>query len=174
TRSSSPPCGRAPRARLDVAPQGLPAGIGLWSNGAPPRSEYRRRWVALDPLGLPTGRFLQSPRLSNATPLLAPLSGLPHSGRGSCCLTWNVHQQAGLVPCGVQTGPGLPKCEAPLHALGAAPVDGRMDELQQTEKHIVAAYERIQRLRHLIAHFRKHRRTAPLVEPAEELLALMQ
>ena len=53
-------------------------------------------------------------------------------------------------------------------------VNGRMNELQLTEKHIVSAYERIQRQRQLIAHLRKHRRTAPLIEPAMELLGLMQ
>ena len=49
-----------------------------------------------------------------------------------------------------------------------------MDRLQWTENHIVSAYERIQRQRQLIAHLRKHQRTAPLVHPAEELVGLMQ
>jgi len=49
-----------------------------------------------------------------------------------------------------------------------------MNKLQQTEKHIVSAYERIRRQRELIRRLGRHGRNAPLIRPAEELLGLMQ
>jgi len=49
-----------------------------------------------------------------------------------------------------------------------------MNELQQTEKHIVSAYERIQKQRELIRRLGRHHRNAPLMASAQELLGLMQ
>src|SRR5262249_37644174 len=52
--------------------------------------------------------------------------------------------------------------------------EGRMNELQQTEKRIVSAYERIKRQRQLLARLSKHRRGAALLPLAEELLGILQ
>ena len=49
-----------------------------------------------------------------------------------------------------------------------------MNELQQTEKRIVSAYERIQKQRELIRRLGRHRRNARLIASAEELLGVMQ
>src|SRR5262249_44021159 len=53
-------------------------------------------------------------------------------------------------------------------------VPAGINDLQWAERHIVSAYERIQRQRQLIGRLGRHSRSARLKEPAEELLGIMQ
>src|SRR5262249_8583592 len=106
--------------------------------------------------------WLKHPRSAKA--LLSVAADCDHLAMQAARLEQRSKQRADM-PCAVQV-------QTTRDIQTAIPAE--MNELQCAERHIVSAYERIQRQRQLIGRLSRHSKSARLKEPAEELLGIMQ